>query len=935
MIDSIKGGKRFPTLIWASLSAIALSTASPASLAQESDSADEDKVMEEVLVTGIRTMLQKNLDIKRDSAAIVDAITAEDIGKFPDKNLADALQRVPGVSITRDGGEGQFVSVRGVSPELTLTLLNGNYVATAVNARDPVRSFNYALLPSSQISRVEVYKTPEARLDEGGIGGTVIISTRKPLEMDSNSGYLNAEGTWADVTKKWEGQYSGLYSWKNEDETFGILASYSQQDRTATSEYIRTESWFYFGYDSWKDAFGIPTTPGGCPVKETCWVKHATVDGTPIEGYGPGAIVMGVKEEEREQAGYQVTMQWAPNDRFDATFNYLGADMSQDNETIEVNGYLVDFYTSHPSWQDFGGAFPASRITDFRVDNGTITMMKMEDQDGTGGVDLSAYAAGGFIFEMDSKSDTYDLELNYSGDFWRAHINAGFTEADGGVNRGIYQRLKGIRGATSSWGYDLNASQILFGQVSEYNATDWNQPDFGGTHSDEETYVQLDVSFDTEAWIFKSFDVGAKWRDHEVIRTNSNTYYDDDDPCNENRWGYPPCILGFHWWHTVQNEPPASVIPSFLKPGSSLTGTLGTGTAPLLGMDFNAYEGWIKSNFQPIERTNQQRVFTVGEEILALYAQANFSFGPVSGNIGLRYVDTDQDAKTFNCYNFTCEDEPLFDTGGQSEVLPSLNIKWELTEDLLVRASAAEVMSRVGYAELGTALVWYAGNGGLPGNGTAGNADLEPYKANQFDLGLEWYFQQGAILGATLFYKDIKTFITKNTELVTLQIADQDYLVNVTTPVNGNDATSEGIEVFYQQGFEWGGGLIANYTYTDTSLATAEIGGETTKTPLPGASENQFNVSAYYENDKWSARISYNWRDKYAIQPYQGNIWYTDDYQQVDANLAYHVNEQLTVNASVINLTEESVLQYWGQPDRPIDERYPGRRIYVGVNYKF
>ena len=147
----------------------------------------DDDILEEVIVTGIRGTLEQNLDIKRDAAAFVDAITAEDIGKFPDKNVADALQRVPGVSITRDGGEGQFVSVRGVSSDLTLTLLNGNYISTGTNVTNPSRSFNYSLLPSNLVSSVEVYKSPEAKIDEGGIGGTVIINTRKPLEIETNT----------------------------------------------------------------------------------------------------------------------------------------------------------------------------------------------------------------------------------------------------------------------------------------------------------------------------------------------------------------------------------------------------------------------------------------------------------------------------------------------------------------------------------------------------------------------------------------------------------------------------------------------------------------------------------------------------------------------------------------------------------------------------
>lgn len=171
---------------------------------------------EKVVVTGYRYSIEKSLDQKREANSIVEVITAEDIGKFPDKNVADALQRVPGVIIDRSGGEGKNVSVRGLSSELTLTELNGNYIATAESNGDPTRSFNYTLMPSNMLSSAELFKTPEARIDEGGIGGTVILHTRRPLDVKSGSGFVNVEGTWADTTKKTDGQFSGQYAWHDE-----------------------------------------------------------------------------------------------------------------------------------------------------------------------------------------------------------------------------------------------------------------------------------------------------------------------------------------------------------------------------------------------------------------------------------------------------------------------------------------------------------------------------------------------------------------------------------------------------------------------------------------------------------------------------------------------------------------------------------------------
>jgi TonB-dependent receptor len=176
----------------------------------------------DIVVTGYRQSIEASLQQKRNANAFVDVITAVDVGKFPDKNVADSLQRVPGIIISRDGGEGRSVSIRGLSSDLTLTELNGNFIASA-DGDDPDRSFNYLLLPSTFIGSVDVYKSPEARLDEGGVGGIIINHTRRPFDLKPWSGNVQAEGTYADVTKKVEPNVSGLISWHNADKTLGFL----------------------------------------------------------------------------------------------------------------------------------------------------------------------------------------------------------------------------------------------------------------------------------------------------------------------------------------------------------------------------------------------------------------------------------------------------------------------------------------------------------------------------------------------------------------------------------------------------------------------------------------------------------------------------------------------------------------------------------------
>jgi iron complex outermembrane recepter protein len=293
--------------------------ATPASTAtapsgQTADTASGVAGEQDIVVTGYRRSIEKSLNQKREANAFVDVITAEDIGKFPDKNVADALQRVPGVVITRDGGEGARVSIRGLQSDLTLTLLNGNFLAGA-DSGDPQRSFNYVLLPSSFIASTEVYKSPEARLEEGGVGGTIILNTRKPFDVPAWSGFVSTEGTYSDTTEKFEPQLGGQLSWKNEDETFGLLVGGVWQKRTNRELRSSSESWLWW---SDRDAQGNVLTPAtdvnGKPFANddaiSYWPGQGTTarDGTHYSGYwAPQSVNAQVFDQERERYGIQAT----------------------------------------------------------------------------------------------------------------------------------------------------------------------------------------------------------------------------------------------------------------------------------------------------------------------------------------------------------------------------------------------------------------------------------------------------------------------------------------------------------------------------------------------------------------------------------------------------------------------------------------------------
>ncbi|RBD39437.1 TonB-dependent receptor, partial [Xanthomonas oryzae] len=286
--------------------------------------------------------------------AVVDVITAEDVGKFPDKNVADALQRVPGVVISRDGGEGKNVSVRGLSSELVLTELNGNYIATAESNGDPTRSFNYTLLPSNLLGSAELYKTPEARIDEGGIGGTVILQTRRPLELEPHSGFVSAEGTWSDTSKKTDGQFSGSYAWHDQDNRFGVFVGYTQHKRTARTLNASTESWQWYGRDDVGPAVDVNGNRSDFNANWWGGTGFWDQNGNYATGFMmPTAVSLGVKREERARKGGQLTLQFKPTDDLTLTANYVRFDLSQNSQTntIKIPEWNIARYDGDGNWR--------------------------------------------------------------------------------------------------------------------------------------------------------------------------------------------------------------------------------------------------------------------------------------------------------------------------------------------------------------------------------------------------------------------------------------------------------------------------------------------------------------------------------------------------------------------------------------------------------
>jgi TonB-dependent receptor len=1015
------------TPIALAVSAAMMSLATAQAQTQTQTAATDKDQSNTVVVTGYRYAIEKSLDQKRDANSIVEVITAEDIGKFPDKNVADALQRVPGVVVTRSGGEGKNVSVRGLSSELTLTQLNGNYIATAESNGDPSRSFNYMLMPSNMLSSAELFKTPEARIDEGGVGGTVILHTRRPLDVKSNSGFVSAEGTWADTTKKTDGQFSGQYAWHDEDNRFGILVGYTQQKRTTRTMGASTENWQWYA-DDYKahPATDVNGKPSG--LTSRWWGQSGFYDqgGHYYTNFMmPTSVNLNVKSEERERKGGQATLQFKPVRNLTLTANYFRFNLLQDSQTntLKVPEWNLARYDGDGNW-------PGGRLLDglaFDPSRTIVTGAQYSIHPGKAYYCSEAQAAaagqkpggwgpddctiptpqitGSFNREK-SLSQTADFEAEWRGQSLDATFKLGRTWASGGPEMQFAMPIKPrMQNADGSWALGNYASAwntvgtptMTFSPELMANLQKGiGEIDLGSTssswtkNSTQQKYAQADFTWHTDTGWLDSLQFGAKYRDGGTHRSTGNNYWvcKGADPANYDKRYQAGC------------DPTANKFqPQFLY-GESLGNLVGGIRASAFpAINYPAYIAHLDQTYGKMQTRNEDNfVYNVDEKIASTYLQANIKAARLRGNVGLRLVRTRQHADStdrvdnYSDYFFNGADgkpAPCL-AGGKpaagapagsgcvsgfttlpdstahtssflvssldrtyNDVLPSLNLAYELTPELLLRAAASKVISRPGYNDIAYpgGLQYYSqeyvndrrliGGGDQQGwFGAGSNKQLEPYKAKQFDLGLEWYFQRGSVLGANLFRKNVSNFAVPVVRDVALEVGGQSVTVqNYGTSAGGRDAVSKGVELYAQHTLASGLGAQFNYTYNKTNQAAITLanGKEIGQSPLVGSARYQANLTVFYETAQFLARASYNRRGEIVDSLVNGLNVYQEPYSQVDVNVAYNISKQLSFTASVLNLTKEETRSHLGSDtkDRFYSNGYAGRVAYFGLNYKF
>ncbi len=759
-------------------------------MAQETEAEvnEDEGFVEEVIVTGVRKSLIASMDRKRDAIGVVDAITAEDIGKFPDTNLAEALQRIPGVSIDRFNGEGSQITVRGLGPEFNLTLLNGRQMPTAGG-----RSFNFLDIATEGVSAVEVYKTPRAGLPTGGIGATVNLITSRPL----NSPGLRAVATAKALHEtsvpgdsdlnKWTPELSGMYSQTFADDTFGVLVSGSWSKRENREEEAHTTQWFE------NRAVGdqaVITNNSQRTDGRTWYPQDA--------GYG-------FADNERERTNAQVVLQWAPTDTFTATLDYT---YSQTEFTKNANGFGIWFNGAGATVSgDINERGVYTTVTEAEGDYATgISRDHTKKKNDSWGINLDWQATDSLTFELDYHDSSSELkgaglgalpgssanviignsfdgawcafDPAYPADCAAANIT---TKTANYFANGIPRFDMGFQGPNGGPPQDeLFASDIgsLFGQAfDDYTDNDIKQIQLNGIwEGDGGSLQNIEFGFSRVKQDFISQNAysgqlpagfwltsAGWWDDATFERKEYGGMLDDFG----NAGDFP-----IDWYWTAPFD---TVVDGYETVGANDPNLAGCCYWPSWPADFQD-DG--RGRFWPGPITGESKL---SEKVTALYMQAiwadDFHGMPITTRAGVRYekakvkssgLETPATALVWIggnewIYEFADEQTPSQGGGTTEYFLPSLDIDLSFKDDLIGRFSYSRSIARPPIGDMGSTRE-FVGNPKV-GNRfvTVGNPELEPYVSDNFDLSLEWYYAEGSYVSVGYYYKIVDNFLVSTT----------------------------------------------------------------------------------------------------------------------------------------------------------------------------
>lgn len=928
--DSLRlAGKRWPEELRAGLSVFVMTTLAwtlPVS-AQDPDeleASDDETYQEEVIVTGLRGTLQSAQDIKYDASTLVDSIVADDIANLPDRSVTETLQRIPGVTIDRFvsrgdpehfSGEGSGVAVRG------LTQVRGE-----INGRDGFtanggRSLSFEDVPPELLAGVDVYKNQTADMIEGGLGGTVNLRTRMPLDIEGQLLAITATSNYQNFIEETTPGYSALYSnrWDTAIGELGVLVDLAYSELNGRIDVVFNRP--FFPFDNGGETVYIP--------RGADWRTERTY---------------------REREGSYGAFQLRPNDNVEVFLTMFRSeyDFTWDEDALFVDN---DPYTVEPgadSTFNEDGVFTSGTLTD--PTNGGINM--------------------GSDFRFSNRnSETTDISAGVKwqlSDSWLLSTDIQSVEAttrglDSTVATGLLAPFIGIENAQGR--PDITTDVDYMSDPSNYHFA------FTMDHQDDNKAEQDAVRIDAEysfqnSSVLRSVKFGIRQADRES--TTIDTGYNWRAVIQPWMRGWAldgsaplPKVTDFGMQDLVHTNN----FDNFFRGGISVPGSVVAPDRILAEQYPNSYfdihQAAVpfylccfatngETNFAPT-LIGPSHLNAQDETVESYYARLDFGWEDLglSGNLGVRQVETENVAAGFiappNVSSFPQVIQDQFSqeltsvevSNSYSNTLPSLNLRWEVVEGFLTRFAWSKAIARPNFSDMGSYVQLFVNlNEGAPdgstdindynGSADGDNPNLEAMEADQMDLSFEWYYSDIGSTWLNLFAKDIDGFIRTQPFVETYN--GFEYVID--RPANQDKAEIDGWELGWRHFFDFGLGFEASYTHIDssTSVNEASIPLDTDGTPfnpndLPyeGLSENSYTLTTMFENELVSARLAYTWRDEFLVSigpnGYNGNnngiIWrlpvFQDDYGQLDGSVFFNLNDQFALGLEANNITNEEL----------------------------
>lgn len=899
-------------LLLCSASAFALFIASPV-LAQTAPAAqaNDSATVEEVVVTGTRASLSKALDLKRAQVGVVDSIAAEDIGKFPDQNVAESLQRITGVSIDRSGGEGKFITVRGFGPEFNTVLLNNRLLATENSGRE----FSFDILASELISGAEVYKSSDAVQQEGGIGSTVIIRTARPLDRP---GFHFAGSTAAKIdstTDKATPVVSMVLSDTNEDRTFGGLISLVYDKRESRLTNVNTGGWI--------------------AGQNLDFNKDGIIDMANVAM--PRTYNTTVEQNHRERMGGTMAFDWWVNDKLKLGFDGLYTQFRVKSRSNQV-GYYTD---------------PGDTIAAEANANKTVTKFTRSA--------AGNLATDQIVFDSPRDAKTYQLAINahYTpSDRSTLDVDISHSQATDG-NKSVFYVL-GSRNTGLTPTFTLNPGGLP-SMANVLSTTDTSRlrihccAERGGSVKDAVSQANVDFKHDFGG-VLKDIKLGglATFRKKNIVSLTS------PEPLGCFYCGYlasvPASLTNVFHGGSILGGPDMNWLDYDVKKLVQYWGSdaaVNQRNDPAAAAAFRAVFAGNGNSLNPVY--NPQGSGSVEEKSFAVYAQADFT-GDLNGHAwsgvaGVRYIATDLHAEGNSRQLISITPRPSDPTSADAAysppvpvtadnkygyILPSASFRYNITDDVVFRVAGSRTLTRPTLSNLSLSRS-YDFRPPQSNTVSGGNPDLKPYLSWNGDAGLDWFISDASYISVAGFYKKVSNFVSQ----VTTPVTFFGYQFLDTRPTNAQDAKIYGFEAAVQYTFDFlpapfdGLGASANYTKVksnisfDPTLSTQTFNVE-------GLSDSA-NLVVFYEKGPIQMRGAYNWRDKFLRRTFgaNGQPENVDAYGQYDLSGSYKINKNFAVFTEVINLTNKHSRSYSIYEERLIQLDDTGRRVSVGVRATF